>query len=113
MGRASKFLAIEVGIAGCCGRAPDQDDTPDGLLARKGTGMPGCKIAYARRQGSASVRRQLWPLPAVSSANKMSPGRMRKCSPWRVLKSSVPLSVMTNCLAGAVCQAKAPPEDVS
>ena len=38
---------------------------------------------------------------------------MRKCFPSRVWKSSVPLSVMTNCLMGASCQAKAPPEAVS
>src|ERR1700744_3581812 len=38
---------------------------------------------------------------------------MRKCSPSRVWKSRVPLSVTTSCLIGAVCQAKAPPEAVS
>src|ERR1700678_4448754 len=70
-------------------------------------------MTYARRHGGSSVSLQLWPPPVVSSASRISPGRNKKCFPSRVWKSSVPLSVMTNCLTGASCQAKAPPEAVS
>ena len=85
----------------------------DDELATNGTSAPGLSITYARRQGFSSTSFQLCPVPAVSSASRMSPGCSMKCSPVRVWKSSVPLSVMTNWRAGASCHSKAPPALVS
>ncbi len=51
-------------------------------------------------------------VPDVSDASKMSPGRNVKFSPSRVVNSSVPDSVMTNCSHGAVCQSSEEPAAV-
>ena len=62
-----------------------------------------------RRSASSCVRLRSYPRRTGYRPDEAGSASPRACS-W---KSSVPLSVMTNCLAGASCQAKAPPEAVS
>lgn len=63
-------------------RAVSQDG-PSRAAAAQATPSARSSTTEARRQDALSVRRQLCPEPAVSSASRTSPGRSMKCSPSR------------------------------